>query len=171
MLYLLRHLVAITALPGMVVIVIPLYLARRFDVVARAPAGLAEALGCAIGVMAFVIGLALFAASLYHFASHGRGTLGPWDPPRRLVVRGPYRFVRNPMISGVMFVLVAEALVLRSPPHAAWAAIAIVMNVGWIVLFEERGLAARFGEEYEEYRRHVPRFVPRMTPWTRDFRS
>ena len=60
------------------------------------------------------VGLLLFAASLRQFAVRGKGTLAPWDPPKHLVVEGPYRYVRNPMISGVLFVLLGEALVLRS---------------------------------------------------------
>jgi protein-S-isoprenylcysteine O-methyltransferase Ste14 len=56
--------------------------------------------------------LARFASSLRRFAGEGESTLAPWDPPRRLVVTGPYRFVRNPMISGVIFLLLGEASVL-----------------------------------------------------------
>jgi len=92
--------------------------------------------------------------------------LAPWDPPRHLVVRGPYRHVRNPMISGVVFVLFGEALVLLSGPHAQWALIFLVINFIYIPLLEEQRLKARFGEEYIEYCRHVPRLLPRLRPWT-----
>ncbi|MFI5182692.1 MAG: methyltransferase family protein, partial [Thermoanaerobaculia bacterium] len=61
-----------------------------------------------------MIGLVLFVSSLHHFATRGRGTLAPWDPPRNLVVTGPYRFVRNPMISGIIFILFSEASLLQS---------------------------------------------------------
>ena len=97
--------------------------------------------------------------------TEGDGTLAPWDPPRRLVVRGPYRFVRNPMISGVIFVLFSEALILRSLPLAAWAATFLVINLIYIPLSEEPMLRARFGDDYEEYCRHVRRFLPRVRPW------
>ena len=100
------------------------------------------------------------------FASDGKGTLAPWDPPRRLVIHGPYRYVRNPMISGVVFVLFGEALMLRSGPHVQWALIFLIINFIYIPLLEERQLKERFGDAYVEYCRHVPRLLPRLRPWT-----
>ena len=94
-----------------------------------APADLAAALVQVAGTGLLAIGLVLFSASLYYFWSRGRGTLAPWDPPRRFVIDGPYRFVRNPMISGVIFVLLGEAAGLRSRPHAVWAGLVILINV------------------------------------------
>jgi len=107
----------------------------------------------------------LFVASLRRFATEGEGTLAPWDPPRRLVVRGPYRYVRNPMISGVAFVALGLSLVLLSWPHLEWALLFFAINAVYIPLVEERGLRERFGAEYENYCRHVPRLVPRIHPW------
>ena len=171
MLTLLRHLLAIAILPYMVAVQIPIWIARR-NGVALAPGSSPAALALqAAGVATLAVGLLLFAASLRRFAAEGEGTLAPWDPPRRLVVRGPYRFVRNPMISGVVFVLFGEALVLRSMPHAAWAAGFLVLNLIYIPLVEEPMLEARFGESYREYRRHVPRFRPRLSPWSPDTRA
>jgi protein-S-isoprenylcysteine O-methyltransferase Ste14 len=92
--------------------------------------------------------------------------LAPWDPPRRLVVRGPYRYVRNPMISGVVLVLFGEALVLLSRPHLWWALVFLGINAVYIPLVEEPMLADRFGGDYQEYRRNVPRLLPRLRPWT-----
>lgn len=162
---LVRQLLAIAILPMTVTIVVPLWIARRSGValaLGAEPAALAlEAAGLAL----LVAGLLLFAASLRRFAREGRGTLAPWDPPRALVVRGPYRFVRNPMISGVLFVLFGEALLLRSAPHAEWAAAFLVINLIYIPLLEEPGLEARFGDCYREYCRHVPRLWPRLRPW------
>jgi protein-S-isoprenylcysteine O-methyltransferase Ste14 len=112
------------------------------------------------------MGALLFGASLRRFASEGEGTLAPWDPPRRLVVRGPYRYVRNPMISGVVFVLFGESAVLMSLTHAEWALVFLAANAIYIPLLEEPMLEARFGEPYAEYRRHVPRFLPRLRPWS-----
>jgi protein-S-isoprenylcysteine O-methyltransferase Ste14 len=88
-----------------------------------------------------------------------------WDPPRRLVVRGPYRYVRNPMISGVVFTLFSEALLLVSRPHLMWALIFLGANFVWIPLVEEAGLRHRFGDSYAQYCRHVPRLIPRLHPW------
>ena len=162
-----RHLLAVLILPFTVAVFVPVWIARRYDLApAIGPSAPQIALQL-VGVAFAAVGLALFAASLRRFASEGRGTLAPWDPPRALVLRGPYRFVRNPMISGVLFALFAEALVLRSRPHAIWAAAFLVLNLIYIPLFEEPQLARRFGEPYREYCRHVRRFVPRIRPWPR----
>jgi len=160
-----RQLGAIAALPGLVAVVVPLWLARQNHVVLTAPADLTTALVQVAGTGLLAIGLGLFSASLYYFWSRGRGTLAPWDPPRRFVVDGPYRFVRNPMISGVIFVLLGEAAVLRSRPHAVWAGLVILINVLYIPAIEEPMLAERFGEGYLQYKRGVRRFLPRLSPW------
>ena len=118
-----------------------------------------------LGCVLVLIGGALFLASLRRFADEGQGTLAPWDPPRQFVVQGPYRCVRNPMISGVVFLLAGEAAVLRSAPHLAWTGIVIAINLIYIPLLEEPLLAFRFGEPYAEYSRHVRRFLPRLRPW------
>ena len=118
---------------------------------------------CGVGLLC--VGAFLFAASLWHFVSEGRGTLAPWDPPRRLVVRGPYRFVRNPMISGVVLVIFGEALVLMSRAHLGWALFFLGLNAVYIPLLEEPLLAERFGDGYREYCRHVPRLLPRWRAW------
>ena len=165
MLLLMRHLFAIAALPFVVTVVVPLWLARRNDVRLVVAGGAMHAALQVAGVALLLVGVALFASSLRRFAVDGRGTLAPWDPPRRLVVRGPYRYVRNPMISGVAFVLFGEALVLGSVPHLWWAAIFFAINAGYIPLLEEPMLAARFPESYDEYKRNVPRLLPRLRPW------
>jgi protein-S-isoprenylcysteine O-methyltransferase Ste14 len=69
------------------------------------------------------------------------------------------------MISGVVFVLFGEALMLLSGPHVQWALIFLIINFIYIPLFEERQLKERFGEAYIEYCRHVPRLLPRIRPW------
>jgi len=165
MLYILRHAVSVLALPMTVAVLVPAWIARRYEVGFRFPAGNADAALLGLGVACASIGLTLFAASLTHFFSRGRGTLAPWDPPRQLVISGPYRYVRNPMISGVLFTLAGIALVLRSSPHAAWAGAFALVNAIYIPRFEEPGLRRRFGEEYREYCRHVRRFVPQRRGW------
>lgn len=165
MLKLIRHLVAITALPFAVAVLIPWWIAHRYGVVPSLGASGGALFFQGVGLVALAIGLSLFVATLRLFAVQGRGTLAPWDPPRRLVVQGPYRHVRNPMISGVVFVLAAEAMLLRSTPHAVWALVFLAINLVYIPLFEEPGLRARFGEEYRRYCRHVPRIFPHLRPW------
>ena len=146
-------------------ILIPIWIARRWAVDVALPSSAVGVLLALLGVGVLAIGLALFVSSLRRFATEGKGTLAPWDPPRQLVVRGPYRYVRNPMISGVVCVLFAEALLLRSLPHATWAAIFVAINLTFIPLLEEPQLERRFGDSYRRYCRHVPRIVPRLRPW------
>jgi protein-S-isoprenylcysteine O-methyltransferase Ste14 len=166
MLILIRHLVAIAALPFFVAVVIPVWIARVDNVRLALGTTIPHVLAQVVGLGLVLIGLSLFVSSLRRFARDGKGTLAPWDPPRRLVIRGPYRYVRNPMISGVVFILFGEALILLSGPHVQWALIFLVINIIYIPLFEEQRLRARFGDEYIEYCRHVPRLIPRFRPWT-----
>ena len=160
MLYVLRNLLSILALPVTAMVIVPLWIARRFDVRLTPPETAGDWLFVVAGVAVLAGGFALFGASLHNFFVYGQGTLAPWDPPRRLVVRGPYRYVRNPMISGVLFVLTGTALLARSLPHALWALGFLALNATYIPLVEEPMLARRFGADYDTYRRLVPRFVP-----------
>src|SRR4026209_995470 len=134
---LVRHLVSIAALPFVVTVVVPVWLARRNNIsLSLGTTGL-QIVAQSAGVLVLAFGIFLFASSLRRFATEGEGTLAPWDPPRQLVLRGPYRYVRNPMISGVIFVLFGEALVLLSPPHGTWAAAFLALNLIYIPLVEE----------------------------------
>ncbi len=119
----------------------------------------------AAGLGLLAAGAGLLGVTIRHFADQGRGTLAPWDPPRRLVVSGVYRHVRNPMISGVFLVLVGESLLFASAAITLWTAGFAVANAVYMPLVEEPALRRRFGEEYATYARHVPRWVPRLTPW------
>jgi protein-S-isoprenylcysteine O-methyltransferase Ste14 len=162
-----RHLLSIAILPFTVTVLVPSWLARRFDVHITIPTT-AQEIGLALtGAASLGVGLILFTASLRQFVVRGKGTLAPWDPPKHLVVEGPYRYVRNPMISGVLFLLFGEALVLRSWPHGQWALLFLLINLVYIPLFEEPQLEGRFGASYVEYRRHVRGLLPRLRPWQR----
>jgi protein-S-isoprenylcysteine O-methyltransferase Ste14 len=165
MLRVLRQLFAVAVLPFSVTVLVPVWLARRNAIVLEVSASPTGRLAQAAGLVLLVVGLLLFGASLRRFHREGKGTLAPWDPPRRLVVRGPYAYVRNPMISGVLLVVLGEAMVLRSPPHLEWALLFFLINAVYIPLLEEPLLRERFGDAYQEYCRHVPRLVPRLRPW------
>jgi protein-S-isoprenylcysteine O-methyltransferase Ste14 len=154
----LRHILSILVLPFTVSIVVPAVLAQGEKVL---PLSLAQ-LG---GVPLIVVGLVLVVLTIHHFATVGRGTLAPWDPPRRLVIRGVYRHVRNPMISGVLLIVLGESVLLESRAVGLWAATVLAINAIYIPLIEEPGLDQRFGEDYHLYKRHVPRWIPRVTPW------
>ena len=149
----LRHLAAIALLPGTVTVVVPALLLSDADLAPWPPA--------VIGAALIAAGLGMIAWTIALFAGVGRGTLAPWDPTSRLVVRGPYRRVRNPMISGVLAVLLGEAALFGSLALLAWFAVVFAVNATWFVLIEEPGLRRRFGAEYEAYAARVPRWLPR----------
>jgi len=163
----LRHLLAILLLPFVVVVLIPRWVLRAWATSdTHWPAGTVTALaGHIAGAVVFLAGFALFAWCVSLFARVGQGTLAPWDPTRRLVATGPYRYMRNPMITGVVTMLIGEAFFHGSRAVALWAATFIVINQVYFILLEEPGLERRFGAAYLEYKSAVPRWIPRATPW------
>ncbi len=161
----LRHLLSIILLPFVVVVVVPAWLLNRFA--SGTPwidALLLTWLPRALGLALFAFGLVLFSWCVSLFARVGRGTLAPWDPTRNLVAVGPYRYVRNPMISGVAAMLLGEALLWGSLAVGLWACVFILFNHAYFVLSEEPGLEQRFGESYRAYKASVPRWLPRFKP-------
>jgi protein-S-isoprenylcysteine O-methyltransferase Ste14 len=160
-----RHLLSITILPFTVTVLVPWWLIDSSGMMITAPREPAEIALAGLGVILLAIGLLLFGTSLRRFASDGEGTLAPWDPPRKFVVTGPYRFVRNPMITGVVLMLFGEAALLRSGLQATWALLFLAGNFVVIPFVEEPLLRQRFGAPYDEYCRNVGRLIPRMTPW------
>ncbi len=114
----------------------------------------------------FAVGFTLMGATMRMFLRIGKGTPAPWAPPQKLVVAGVYRHVRNPMISGVISVLLGEWLLFQSLPLLAWAATFALANLVYLPRWEEPALAARFGEDYRRYSANVPRWIPRLKPWT-----
>lgn len=111
------------------------------------------------------LGLTLSLWTVSLFRKFGEGTPAPWDPPKKMVIRGPYRHVRNPMITSVLIVLFAEAIFFQSWPIALWMLTFFVGNAIYFPLVEEKGLENRFGEDYLKYKAHVPRWVPRLRGW------
>jgi protein-S-isoprenylcysteine O-methyltransferase Ste14 len=162
-----RQVRAILPLPGVVTVLVPvLILLTTGTDVGWGLDGVAAALPVLLGLALLAAGFGLWLWTVRLFARIGEGTLAPWDPTRHLVVEGPYRHVRNPMISGVLFFLAGEAALFGSLPLLAWWAAFFAINVIGFLVYEEPGLEKRFGEEYRTYRRNVPRWLPRRTPWT-----
>jgi len=118
-----------------------------------------------IGSISIVAGLTLMIWTNRLFATAGDGTLAPWNPPQKLVVRGVYRHVRNPMITGVFCILLGESVLFGSFPLLGWFGFVVAVNMIYIPLFEEPGLERRFGDDYLLYKRNVPRWIPRLTAW------
>jgi protein-S-isoprenylcysteine O-methyltransferase Ste14 len=117
------------------------------------------------GSMLVLTGVMIMAVCISSFIRIGRGTLAPWSPTKKLVVRGLYRYVRNPMILGVLIVLLGEALALKSQNILIWAASFFVINTIYFIVYEEPDLENRFGDEYREYKKHVSRWLPRRKPY------
>lgn len=149
------------------------FLALPFNVTVTVPALILWGDGAALrvhgatafGLFVFGIGATLMAWTILAFYRLGRGTLAPWDPPRRFVVAGPYRHWRHPMISGVNLVLLGEALLFASWPLLAWQLVFLALNMIYLPLIEERDLVARFGDAYRTYQKAVPRWLPRLRPY------
>lgn len=163
MLIALRHALSILLLPTMVAIVIPRWILRAYAATdSRWPAASVSIVPRAFGALLLLAGVALVAWCIALFARVGKGTLAPWDPTSRLVAVGPYRYTRNPMITGVLTTLVGEALLTGSRLIGLWALTFFVLNHVYFVVLEEPGLMRRFGESYAEYKRTVPRWLPRI---------
>ena len=162
---LVRHLLSIALLPFVVVALVPRWLMLGdAENVAIGSAPLL-AVGRVAGALLFAVGFSLFVWCVVLFARVGRGTLAPWDPTRRLVVVGPYRHVRNPMITAVCTMLAGEALFFHSARIGEWLLFVVAINHAYFLLLEEPGLDARFGDEYARYRAAVPRWLPRRRGW------
>jgi protein-S-isoprenylcysteine O-methyltransferase Ste14 len=114
-----------------------------------------------------VFGLVMLVATTQLFA-RGHGSLSPWNPPNELVVAGPYRFCRNPMITGIYAMLAGETLAFRSPWLAGWTLAFVIGMSSHIVFQEETRLRQRFGEAYVRYCENVPRWLPRVKPYQRE---
>jgi protein-S-isoprenylcysteine O-methyltransferase Ste14 len=166
---LLKQIRAIFVLPVMVTLVIPALLLRAdFSVrTSWSEAWQIISIASLIGIILISLGLMLMIKTITLFAIVGRGTLALWDPTQKLVVKGVYRYVRNPMISGVFCILLGEAFFFYSYSIFLWFLIFVSVNLIYIPLLEERELKNRFGDEYMDYKKNVPRWIPRLSPWER----
>jgi len=113
-----------------------------------------------VGAVAVIVGAALAVWCIAAFVSVGRGTPAPFDPPRRLVVRGPYRYLRNPMYLGATLALGGAAVFYESGALAAYTAGFALLMHAFVVLYEEPARAATFGPDYADYCRRVGRWYP-----------
>ena len=115
-----------------------------------------------LALVLILFGIVLLAACIWQFAHSGRGTLSPVDPPRQLVVRGLYQYVRNPMYLSVTAIVLGEVLLVRSRGlllyWTIWFALVNLVVMG----YEEPNLRRRFGQSYEDYTRRVSRWIPRL---------
>jgi protein-S-isoprenylcysteine O-methyltransferase Ste14 len=126
-----------------------------------APGANVSVAGAAAGSPVLVAGVAIYCWCAWSFVQ-ALGTPAPIDPPKHLVARGLYRRVRNPMYLGVLLAVVGQAILFGSIALLEYAAFLAVCFHLFVLLYEEPSLRARFGQEYEEYLRAVPRWVPRQ---------
>ncbi len=157
-----HHLLAVLLLPVTATVVIPAILLWWFP---SNDGGYFHPLRIIFSALYLALGGLLFVESVRLFVRIGRGTLAPWHPTKNLVVKGLYRYLRNPMILGVALLLLGESCIFSSKVLLGWAILFILINHLYFLFFEEPDLLRRFGAEYEEYRAQVPRWFPRLNGW------
>lgn len=157
MVLLLKNLLFTVIVPGTVAVYVPLLVLRDRP--------FASTIESAIAVAAFAIGGCIYAWCLWDFASFGKGTPAPIDAPKRLVVRGLYRYTRNPMYVGVLSVILGWAVLFRAAEMFLYLVVVGVCFHAFVVLYEERHLRREFGSEYEDYCSRVGRWsILQLTP-------
>ena len=140
--------------PGTVAVYVPWSIAGKRSIV--------SGVALIVAVAVLVIGAGIYTWCVWNFASFGRGTPAPIDAPKRLVVRGLYRYTRNPMYLGVLTVILGWALLFRAAVLVGYAiAVAAAFHL-FVVLYEERHLRREFGHEYDRYCHRVGRWLPRI---------
>ena len=150
----LKNLLFTLIAPGTLAVYLPLRIALHRPSATGAAAVLAE--------VVFAVGAAIYLWCLWDFATFGRGTPAPIDPPRKLVVRGLYRYVRNPMYVGVLTMILGWVLFFPARDLAVYGLVVAAGFHLFVVLYEEPALRRRFGGEYDEYRAQVGRWLPRL---------
>ena len=141
--------------PGTILVYIPYSLTGRFHNAASGPL-----MWLSAGII--VLGAAIYFRCAWEFAVRGLGTPAPIAPTKYLVTTALHRYVRNPMYIGVFSVLVGEALLFHSLHLIEYLAFCCVAVQLFVVFYEEPTLHRQFGESYEQYRRTVPRWIPRL---------
>ena len=122
-----------------------------------------------VAMFFLALGLLLAIWSVQTFYTKGGdGTPGPWRPVSNLIISGPYLYVRNPMILGVVDLLLFESALFASIPLLLWAIVFFVTNIIDFKTFEEKELIKRFGANYEDYKNKVPMLFPKFIPYNKE---
>jgi protein-S-isoprenylcysteine O-methyltransferase Ste14 len=159
MFILFRALIYATAFIGILLIAVP----ARLLVWAGQPIPQAVGAWHALGIGLTTVGALLIAWCIGMFVFVGRGTQAPFDPPRRLVIGGPYAIVRNPMYVGAVLAMSGAAIYCASWPLVAYAAVVMAVTHLFVVAYEEPTLRHTFGDDYAGYCARVGRWVPAST--------
>lgn len=112
-----------------------------------------------IAWLPWLSGAALILWSFWNFVSQGRGTPHPSDPPKELVVEGPYRYTRNPQYTGVMLMLLGHFSRTGALTLLAYAALIFTAFNQFVRNYEEPDLEQRFGESYHRYKQQTRRWL------------
>lgn len=155
---LVRALSYATIFVGFVLVFLPARVLDSAGISGPPAIGVPQIAGMILGTAGALFGL----WCIFAFVIIGKGTQMPLDPPRHLVIRGPYRFVRNPMYVGAGFALAGAALYFESLELVMYGAVLSVITHSFVVFYEERVLEKKFGPDYEAYRRQVRRWLPRL---------
>jgi protein-S-isoprenylcysteine O-methyltransferase Ste14 len=118
-----------------------------------------------VGGVLVAAGVAMILSAFARFVVEGLGTPAPVAPPRRLVVGGLYRYVRNPMYVALLSCVIGQFLILFQPVLVWYGLACLATTFTFVKFYEEPHLAKAFGEDYAEYRRNVPGWWPRLRPW------
>ncbi|MEO6029771.1 MAG: isoprenylcysteine carboxylmethyltransferase family protein [Candidatus Binatia bacterium] len=145
--------------PGTLAVYVPWYLTHWHFAPPLFP--IARVLGAAL----IVAGLPILLDSFARFALQGLGTPAPVMPPKRLVVTGFYRYVRNPIYVAVTVLIAGQGLLFGGVTVLEYGAIVWAGFVLFVVVYEEPALGEQFADEYKRYRANVRRWLPRITPW------
>ena len=112
------------------------------------------------GFILILTGVSFLAWSSVLFVAFGQGTMAPWDAPKKMIVLGPYHYVRNPMAIAIITTLWGETLLFNSFYILGWSLVYWILNYVFIVFIEEKELQKKFGESYSKYMKEVPRWMP-----------
>jgi protein-S-isoprenylcysteine O-methyltransferase Ste14 len=115
-----------------------------------------------VGAALLAAGAAVYLWCAWDFATAGVGTPAPIDPPKSLVVRGLYCYVRNPMYIGILLLLAGEAMLFQSRSLLGYVGLVFLFFFLFVVAYEEPALRSKFGQDYERYCDRVPRWIPRF---------
>jgi len=149
------------AAPGSIAGLVP-YLMTQWRLERQLPLGVRTC-----GMLLVAGGAISVVEAFVRFVRRGEGTPAPVAPPRQLVVTGQYRYVRNPMYVALVAVVLGQAALLGNDGLVAYAALLLALFHLRVITYEEPELQKLFGTEFTTYRQGVPRWLPRLTPWTR----
>lgn len=159
-----RHLLSVLLFPATMTVFIPAVIAVVAGVQGPDFGTTSGVLLAIVGGLLVAFGVGMLTWTVILFDRVGEGTLAIGSPVK-LVVRGPYRHVRNPMMTGVLGIQLGTALATASPWLFGWFVLFFTLVLIAIRTTEEPHLQRRFGTEYDDYRRHVPRWIPRVKAW------